>query len=249
MVLRRQSTTARSARPRAKGVVRLAGAERSHPAVATTRMTAAGRSLLASWPVGSGRCHRESNSAGVPPASSCMTTAQPGRTSSPPRQAGRLLAWQRHNEAGAAARTKAVVARQDAHAWLRRDRARAPSSLDRQPEQARARSCVGTDRTDDRRDPDHRAVASPRGAVISSAPARALLRFVRRRSDRPSRSGAPGVYRSHTAEGRCWRRAAVSKRTSANLRWGSSPTPCRSSPARPIRKARVPRMGDRWLPH
>ena len=58
------------------------------------------------------------------------------------------------------------------------DRARAPSSLDRQPEQARARSCVGTHRTDDRRDPDHRAVASPRGAVISSAPARALLRFV-----------------------------------------------------------------------
>ena len=60
---------------------------------------------------------------------------------------------------------------------MRRDRARAPSSLDRQPEQARARSCVGTDRTDDRRDPDHRAVDSPRGAVISSAPARALLRF------------------------------------------------------------------------
>ena len=96
-----------------------------------------------------------------------VTTSQSTRLSEP---------WQRHSEAGAAARTKAVVARQDAHAWLRRDRARAPSSLDRQPEQARARSCVGTDRTDDRRDPDHRAVASPRGAVISSA--RALLRFV-----------------------------------------------------------------------
>jgi hypothetical protein len=70
------------------------------------------------------------------------------------------------------------VARQDAHAWLRGDRARAPSSLDRHPEQARAGSCVGTDRTDDRRDPDHRAVASRRGAVISSAPAVALLGFV-----------------------------------------------------------------------
>ena len=62
--------------------------------------------------------------------------------------------------------------------WLRGDRARAPSSVDRQPEQARVRSCIGTDRTDDRRDPHHLAVASPRGAVISSAPARALLRFV-----------------------------------------------------------------------
>ena len=29
-----------------------------------------------------------------------------------------LQPWQRHSEAGAAARTKAVVARQDAHAWL-----------------------------------------------------------------------------------------------------------------------------------
>jgi len=29
----------------------------------------------------------------VPPASSCMSTTQPGRTSSPPRRAGRLLAW------------------------------------------------------------------------------------------------------------------------------------------------------------
>ena len=104
----RQSTTARSARPRAKGVVRLAGAERSHPAVAITRMTEAGRSLLASWLVGSGRCHLESNSAGVPPASSCMTTAQPGRTSSPPRQAGRLLAW-RSARAVAALVTKAPM--------------------------------------------------------------------------------------------------------------------------------------------
>jgi len=33
------------------------------PRVAITRMTEAGRSLLASWPVGSGRCHRESDSA------------------------------------------------------------------------------------------------------------------------------------------------------------------------------------------
>ena len=29
----------------------------------------------------------------MPPTSRCMTTAQPGRTSSPPRPAGRLLAW------------------------------------------------------------------------------------------------------------------------------------------------------------
>jgi len=58
---------------------------------------------------------------------------RPGNAAVPRRAARRLSAWQRHSDAGAAARTKAVVARQDAHAWLRGDRARAPSSLDRQP--------------------------------------------------------------------------------------------------------------------
>lgn len=38
----------------------------------------------------------------IPPGSSCMGTAQPGRTSSPPRPAGRLLAWQRHSEGNSA---------------------------------------------------------------------------------------------------------------------------------------------------
>ena len=77
-------------------------------------------------------------------------------------------------------------------------------------------------------------------------------RVVRRGSDRPSRSVAPGVYRSHTAGGRCWRRAAVSKRTSANLRWGSEPAPRRSSPARPSRQSfRSPsaRLGLPLSPH
>jgi len=105
-------------------------------------------------------------------------------------------AWQRHSDAGVAARTKAVVARKDAHAWLRGDRARAPSSVDRQPERTRAGSCVGTDRTDDRRDPDHRAVASPRGAVISSAPARALLRFVHPSSLVEGRPGARSLEKA-----------------------------------------------------
>ena len=40
----------------------------------------------------------------MPPASSCMTTAQPGRTSSPPRPARRLLAWH-CDDAGRGSRT------------------------------------------------------------------------------------------------------------------------------------------------
>ena len=92
--------------------------------------------------------------------------------------------WQRHSEAGAAARTKAVVARQDAHAWLRGDRARAPSSLDRQPEQARARSCLGTDGTDDRRDPYHPGC---RFATRSGHLIEASTRAAAFRSTQPSR--------------------------------------------------------------
>ena len=109
-----------------------------------------------------------------------------------------LQPWQRHSEAGAAARTRAVVARQDAHASLRRDRARAPSSLDRQPEQARARSCVSTDRTDDRRDPDHRAVASPRSRSRERAGAGDCA--CRRRRSRPTRASA---IRRRSASRRC----------------------------------------------
>jgi len=45
----------------------------------------------------------------MPPASSCMTTAQPGRTSSPPRPARRLLTWRRHSGSGAAARAEDVL--------------------------------------------------------------------------------------------------------------------------------------------
>jgi hypothetical protein len=44
----------------------------------------------------------------MPPASSCMTTSQPGRTSSPPRPAGRLLAW-RSARAGPSARVIAFI--------------------------------------------------------------------------------------------------------------------------------------------
>ena len=63
------------------------------------------------------------------------------------------------------------------------------------PEQARSRSCVGTDRTDDRRDLDHRAVGWPGGAVISSFPAHPLLRFVH------STSPAPAGWRTRVAGG------------------------------------------------
>ena len=45
----------------------------------------------------------------IPPASSCITTAQPGRISSPRRPAGRLLAWQTSSAPERAAVVKAVV--------------------------------------------------------------------------------------------------------------------------------------------
>ena len=47
----------------------------------------------------------------MPPTSTCVITAQPGRCSSPTRPAGLLPAWQSHSDAGVAARTEAVVAR------------------------------------------------------------------------------------------------------------------------------------------
>jgi hypothetical protein len=94
VTFRRQSTTSGSARPRAKGLIRLASAPRSRPARCDHAHDQCGTiasGLLACGvrPMPSGAIARR-----VPPASSCMTTAQPGRTSSPPRQAGRLLAWQ-----------------------------------------------------------------------------------------------------------------------------------------------------------
>ena len=64
------------------------------PRVAITRMTEAGRSLLVSWPVGSGRCHRESDSEAGTVGLEPHDYRSAGRTSSPPRRAGRLLAWQ-----------------------------------------------------------------------------------------------------------------------------------------------------------
>ena len=54
----------------------------------------------------------------MPPASSCMTTAQPGRTSSPPRPARRLLAWQRHSEPEQPREPKQSWRDQVPHAWI-----------------------------------------------------------------------------------------------------------------------------------
>jgi len=72
---------------------RASGADRARerfPRVALTRMTKAGRSLLASWPAGSGRCPRESDSAAgaaglklhdYPSAGANQQSAPPGETS------------------------------------------------------------------------------------------------------------------------------------------------------------------------
>jgi hypothetical protein len=55
----------------------------------------------------------------------------------------------------------------------------APRLLDRRFQTSTSTSCVGMDRTEGRRDLDHRAVALPGGPVISSLPAHGLLQLVR----------------------------------------------------------------------
>ncbi len=45
----------------------------------------------------------------ITPGSSCMTTAQPGLRSRPPRPAGRLLAWQSNRGASGARTVEAIV--------------------------------------------------------------------------------------------------------------------------------------------
>jgi hypothetical protein len=72
---------------------------------------------------------------------------------------------------------------QTGHAWMWAIAAGHRVRWIANPEQARSRPCVGTDRTDDRRNPDHRTVASPGGAVISSSPVHPLLRLVRTGSE------------------------------------------------------------------
>jgi hypothetical protein len=78
--------------------------------------------------------------------------------------------WQRHSEPGAAARSEAVVARPGPTRLDVDDRDTSRRLRARTSQQARSRSCVGTHRIVGRRDPDHRAVAWPGGAVISSLP-------------------------------------------------------------------------------
>ena len=107
-----------------------------------------------------------------------MTTARPGRTSRPPRPAGRLLAWQRHSEARAAARAEAVVARSVPARLDVGDCDSAPGLLGGRFRASTITCCTGTGRTEGRCDLNHAAVAWPRVAVISSLPAHALLPIV-----------------------------------------------------------------------
>ena len=124
----------------------------------------------------------------MPPASSCMTTAQPGLSGSPPRPAGRLPAWQRHSEPGPAARTEALVAppgpNRPGCARSRQGTEFAESRF----QQAGSRSCVGRDRTDGRRDLDHVAAARPgrSGHLIAAAISAAPFRPSGKRSERLS---------------------------------------------------------------
>ena len=72
-----------------------------------TRTAEAGLSLRTG---GIGRCRRAIVRC-AKTGSSCGTDAEPGRFSSPRRAERRLGTWQRHSEAGGAARAEAVVAR------------------------------------------------------------------------------------------------------------------------------------------
>jgi hypothetical protein len=79
------------------------------PRVASTRMTKRDDRF---WPAGlwgPADAIGKAIARRVPPASSCMTTAQPGRTSSPPRPARPLLPWHRHNRHDDAAVVEAIV--------------------------------------------------------------------------------------------------------------------------------------------
>ena len=85
--------------------------------------------------------------------------------------------------------------------------------------------------------------------VGPGGPSRRLLGFVRRGSDRPVVRERPGcTYRTQPGTW-CWLRAAVSRRTSANVTRRSAPTPRRSSPARPRGKRRsvCGIASDRWV--
>ena len=63
----------------------------SHPSARS--YSAVGRAGTIALGLGSADAIGKAIARRIPPASSCMTTAQPGRTSSPPRPAGQLLAW------------------------------------------------------------------------------------------------------------------------------------------------------------
>ena len=79
--------------PESKALVRLPLAARLHPA---RSHSAVGRGeTIALGLRGPADAIGKAIARRMPAASSCMTTAQPGRTSSPPRPARRLLAWQR----------------------------------------------------------------------------------------------------------------------------------------------------------
>ena len=104
--------------------------------------------------------------------------------SRPNRQRGAVpLSWQRHSDTGAAARAEAVVARSGSPRLDVGDCDSAPSLLDRRFLASTITSCVGIDRTKGRPGRDHRGIARPGEAVISSLPALALLQLVRLGSD------------------------------------------------------------------
>ena len=91
----------------------------------------------------------------------------------------RLPAWQRHSEAGAAARVEAVVTRSGPARLDVGDCDSAPGLLGGRFRASTITCCVAKGRTGGRRDLDHPVVAWPGVAVISSLPARALLPIVR----------------------------------------------------------------------
>ena len=118
-----------------------------------------------------------------------VKTAEPAPLSPP---------WQRHSEAGAAARAEAVAARPGRARLDARDCDSAPSLPGSRLPASTIASCVGMALSTVATTLDHRAAAWPGAAVISSLPALALLRFVLWGR---ATEGAPAICCGH----RLWR--------------------------------------------
>jgi hypothetical protein len=141
-----------------------------------------GRGRVAPWRCRSssvGEARRRKPAVACPAGAGCAkrtTRRSPAVTSTQPTRLPQP--WQRYSEVGAAVRAEAVVPRPSPARLGLADCDSAPSLLGGRLRASTITSCVGMDRIEGGRDLDHRAVAWPGLAVISSLPAPSLLPIV-----------------------------------------------------------------------